>query len=115
MVYHALNLFIDCVSFACLLQLRDEIAKRFFHIQQVKTEGIRSLLDHGKIPTNERANVILVGPIPKTEAQHVVTVHWLLKMMIEHKLVDNECYLVTVRPCRVENEAVEFEEFTPAW
>ena len=114
MVYHALY-FINCVSFACLLQLRDEIAERFFDIGQVRAEGIPSLLDRGAIPENERANVILVGPIPNTEAQHVVTVHWLLKMLIEHKLVDDKCYLVTVRPCRVENEAVEFKEFTPAW
>ena len=63
----------------------------------------------------DRANVVLVGPIPETESQHVVTVHWLLNMLIEHKLVDDVCYLVTVRPCQVENEPVKFNEFEPAW
>ena len=100
---------------ACLLQLRDKIAEQFFDIEQLDVESARSLLYRGATPSNERANVVLVGPIPKVEAHHVVTVHWLLKMLIEHKLVDDECYLITVRPCRVEHKDVEFQEFTPAW
>ena len=103
------------VLLACLLQLRDKIAEEIFDINQLQDEDVHSLLDRGVTPSNERVNVILVGPIPKMEAHHVVTVHWLLKMLIEHKLVDDECYLITVRPCRVENKAVEFQEFTPAW
>ena len=75
------------------------------------------LLERNEAPKNERANVVLVGPIPKKESQHKITVHWLLNMLIDHKLIDEKCYLVTVRPRQVENESVdlEFAEYEPAW
>ena len=102
------------------------MAKKYFHLRswQRNEEKLQQLLDKRKTPSHERANVVLVGPIPKEDSQKdesqkekpqkVIAVHWLLRMMLVKQLFVKETfYLVVVRPLTVNGVCVTFEEFNP--
>ena len=109
--------------------MRNEIAKKFFRRNQWKDddEKLNSLLDNEDTPGDERANVVLVGPIPKEElqeesvrqkslkqkSQKIITVHWMLMLLIKYQMVEETFYLVVVRPLAVNGQCVarKFEEF----
>ena len=103
-----------------------EIAKKYFHFDSWDgdEETLQELLDDIETPSDERANMVLVGPIPKEESQKdesqkekpqkVIAVHWLLRMMlVKQFFVKETFYLVVVRPLTVNGESVAFEEFDP--
>ena len=110
--------------------MRNEIAKSFF--EYASWNGNEALL-HERVehhrrnkynPTGERANIVVVGPIPKEESnkvesqkeksQRVIAVHWMLRMiLVRHRFVDDTFYLLVVKPLTVNGQSVAFEDFNP--
>lgn len=73
-------------------------------------------------PKRERANVVLVGPIPEEEmqeeslkqkSQKFITIHWMLMILVKYQMVEETFYLVVVRPLAVNGQHVAFEKFEP--
>lgn len=110
--------------------MRNEIAKSFY---RTASWNYNEALLHERVehhrrkkwnPTGERANIVVVGPIPKEESnkeesqreksQKVIAVHWMLRMiLVGHRFVENTFYLIVVKPLTVNGQSVVFEDFNP--
>lgn len=109
--------------------MRNEIAKSFLEYDSRKSsDEFHEKVEHHRRnkynPTYERANIVVVGPIPKEEAnkvqsqreksQKVIAVHWMLRMiLVSHRFVDDTFYLLVVKPLTVNGHSVDFEDFDP--